>query len=50
MNRNKIEMIIFLLIAIFTVYSGRLDPKLSLTITGILIVGLMIYNRTNSKK
>lgn len=47
-NKN-FEMIIFGIIMVFIFFSNRLDPKITLTITGILITWIVFYRRKSKK-
>jgi LPXTG-motif cell wall-anchored protein len=47
-NKN-LEMLIFAIIMVFIFFSNRLDPKISLAITGILLVGIFLF-RLKKKK
>ncbi len=50
MKNKKLELIIFGIVAIFVFFSNRLDPKVTLIITGILLVGIFIYRAISNKK
>lgn len=50
MQRNNFEMFLFLLVVVFIFFSGKLDPTINLTITGILLVVIFIYRARFKKK
>lgn len=50
MKNKRSELIIFGIVAVFVFFSNRLDPKITLTITGILLVGIFVYRATLNKK
>ena len=43
MKNKNLEMIAFGIIMVFVFFSNRLDPKISLTITLIMLVGIFAY-------
>lgn len=50
MQNKNLEMLLFLIIMVFIFFSNRLDPKVTLAITGLLLVGIFIYRAKSKKK
>lgn len=48
--QKKQELIIFAIIMVFIFFSNRLPIEITLTISGILLVGLVVYRLFNKKK
>jgi hypothetical protein len=50
MENKKLEMILFGIIMVFIFFSNQLDPKITLSITGVLLVWIVVYRAKSKKK